>query len=242
MMTGMISPCCAWVWALNCLQNSMMFTPRWPSAGPTGGLGFACPAGICSFTSATTFFAIDSSRLSSGLLDLHEVELDGRRTPEDADQDAQLALLRLHLFDDAVEVLERPVDHLHVLAGLEEDLRLRLDRALLDLLRDLSHLGLGDRRRIGGAADEAGDLGSRFDDVPRVVIQKHVHEDVAGKELPRRRPLLPLHQLDDLLRRHEDLAEVLLLAERADALLERGFHLVFVARVRLDQVPLLLDV
>ena len=39
------SPC---VRALNCLQNSMMFTPRWPSAGPTGGLGLAWAAATCS--------------------------------------------------------------------------------------------------------------------------------------------------------------------------------------------------
>ena len=39
-----------WVAALNCLQNSMMLTPRWPSAGPMGGDGLACPAGHCSLT------------------------------------------------------------------------------------------------------------------------------------------------------------------------------------------------
>ena len=38
------------VWALNALQNSMMLTPCCPSAGPTGGLGLACPAGTCSLT------------------------------------------------------------------------------------------------------------------------------------------------------------------------------------------------
>jgi hypothetical protein len=32
--------------ALNSLQNCMMFKPRWPSAGPTGGEGLAFPAGI----------------------------------------------------------------------------------------------------------------------------------------------------------------------------------------------------
>ena len=35
------------VWALKSLQNCMMFSPRWPRAGPTGGEGFALPAGIC---------------------------------------------------------------------------------------------------------------------------------------------------------------------------------------------------
>ena len=32
--------------ALNALQNSIMFKPFWPRAGPTGGDGFALPAGI----------------------------------------------------------------------------------------------------------------------------------------------------------------------------------------------------
>ena len=38
-------PC---VWALKALQNSMIFTPCWPNAGPIGGDGFALPAGIWS--------------------------------------------------------------------------------------------------------------------------------------------------------------------------------------------------
>ena len=33
------------VFALKALQNSMMLRPRWPSAGPIGGDGFAEPAG-----------------------------------------------------------------------------------------------------------------------------------------------------------------------------------------------------
>ena len=43
--TGMMRPFWSWVWALNALQNSMMFTPCWPSAGPTGGAGLAGAAG-----------------------------------------------------------------------------------------------------------------------------------------------------------------------------------------------------
>ena len=44
--TGMIVPESCWVCALNALQKSMMLTPCWPRAGPTGGAGFAAPAGI----------------------------------------------------------------------------------------------------------------------------------------------------------------------------------------------------
>src|SRR6185503_10055714 len=44
---------------LNSLQNAMMLMPCGPSAVPTGGAGFALPAGICSFTNPVTFFAIE---------------------------------------------------------------------------------------------------------------------------------------------------------------------------------------
>ena len=40
------------------LQNSMMFTPAWPNAGPTGGAGLALPADTCSFMRAVISFAI----------------------------------------------------------------------------------------------------------------------------------------------------------------------------------------
>ena len=39
----------SWVLALKALQNSIIFSPFWPNAGPTGGDGLAFPAGICNF-------------------------------------------------------------------------------------------------------------------------------------------------------------------------------------------------
>jgi hypothetical protein len=35
--------------ALKALQNSIMFTPLCPNAGPTGGEGLAAPAGMFNF-------------------------------------------------------------------------------------------------------------------------------------------------------------------------------------------------
>src|SRR3712207_506852 len=52
----MIVPASGWVWALNALQNSMMLTPCWPSAGPTGGAGVAAPALIWSLMTAVNRF------------------------------------------------------------------------------------------------------------------------------------------------------------------------------------------
>src|SRR5574340_1486505 len=46
MTTGITMPSWDWVLALQVLQNSIIFTPCCPRAGPTGGEGLAFPAGI----------------------------------------------------------------------------------------------------------------------------------------------------------------------------------------------------
>src|ERR1700760_2488093 len=88
--------------ALYALQNSMMLTPCWPSAGPTGGAGLACPAWICSLISPTTFFFGGMAVLSLSLLvgsgpalnlgDLVEGQFDRRFTSEDGHQHLELLL------------------------------------------------------------------------------------------------------------------------------------------------------
>src|SRR3954469_24533480 len=129
MRTGTMRPSFAWAWvaALNSLQKPMMLTPCWPSAGPTGGDGFALPAGSCSLTNPVIFFAMlppmlraprcarrRQSRLlrlrrserphaSLRLLHLHEVQLDRRRAPEDRHEYPHPSLVRVHFLDGAVE-------------------------------------------------------------------------------------------------------------------------------------------
>src|SRR2546426_12597962 len=104
MVTGIGMPFSwSWVLALNDLQNSMMFRPRWPSAGPMGGDGLALPAGTCSLIKPTIFFAtIGSYRVPApsprarllvalkklNLLDLREIQLHRRCATEDGDRHA----------------------------------------------------------------------------------------------------------------------------------------------------------
>src|SRR5437764_3318703 len=148
--TGMIrSPCCA-VRALNSLQNCMMFRPCCPSAGPTGGAGFALPAGHCSLMRAVTFFmTVYSLRRTGGsrpgmtrarrrvrgsrlcFLDLGEVKLDRRRATEHRERDLDLLLVGFDLFDGGRETGKRTVDHANGVAGLEHDARLGLGLAAL---------------------------------------------------------------------------------------------------------------
>src|SRR3954454_12753728 len=54
----MTFPRCDSVAALYALQNSMMLTPCWHSAGPTGGAGVAAPSLIWSLMTAVNRFLV----------------------------------------------------------------------------------------------------------------------------------------------------------------------------------------
>src|ERR671911_1982985 len=167
----MIVPASCWVWALNALQNSMMLTPCWPSAGPTGGAGFAAPAGICSLMSVRTFLAmwVDQVRREPALDLLHlvVVDLDRCLAAEDRDQDLELGGVLVDLGDLAGEVGERAGDHLDRLADRE----LGAGAGALGGLavKQPVHLDLGERNRLVAGADEAGDTRSVLDQAPGVV-------------------------------------------------------------------------
>src|SRR5499433_1809911 len=161
--TGRISPSCELVWALKPLQNSMMLTPCWPRAGPTGGDGFALPAGICSFTIAWTFFAMGSEPLHLVVLELHR-----RHPSEDRHHHLQLAALGIEVVDAALEVHERPLDHPHLVPLLERGLELGLLGALLHLPQDAFDLLGGQGHRLGSRAHEPRNLGRGAHEVPGV--------------------------------------------------------------------------
>src|SRR6184192_3842389 len=117
--TGMMRPFSCAVCALNALQNSMMLTPCWPSAGPTGGAGLAWPPGICSLIIVRIFLAISlpqptwwcacqvknqargsgAPRSSVKLLYLVETQLYRHLALEDVDEHLQLLLVRVDVDD-----------------------------------------------------------------------------------------------------------------------------------------------
>src|SRR5438270_12298818 len=140
----MISPSSLAVRALKFLQKSMMLTPAWPSAGPTGGAGVAFPAGIWSLICPVTFFIVFLARALQ-LLHLQEVQLDRGGPPEDGDHDLQGVAVEVDLLHHALEVREGAVDDAHAVAALERVLRLRLLDRFLDLHEDLVRLFLAQR-------------------------------------------------------------------------------------------------
>src|SRR5207302_909655 len=147
------------VCALNALQNSMMLTPCWPSAGPTGGAGFAWPPGICSLISVSTFFA-----MSVQLLHLVERQLDGHLALEDVDEHLQLLLVGVDVDDLAVEVGERAARHLDRLAELELDLGARPLGGRSAGLEDPVDLAGRERHRLRAGPDEPGHARRVLDD------------------------------------------------------------------------------
>src|SRR5258706_16443679 len=114
------------------------------------------------------------------LLDLKQVELDGRLAAEHVDQHLELALLRVDLVDLAVEVGERSINDAHRLADLELDADLR--RLLLHLLLDGANLFLLQMHRAVRGTHEARDTRRVANDEPRLVRHHHAYEDVAGKD------------------------------------------------------------
>src|SRR5262245_84508 len=227
----------------------MMLTPCWPRAGPTGGAGFAWAAVICSLIWVRTFLATGSYHLSlfaeastrAGLQAFHlqEVELHGGLAPEDADHDLELAALRVDLVDHPVEIRERPVDDLDLLADMEGDLAdlLRFLGLGLAALEDPVHFLVRHRHRPVAGPDEAGDARDVVDQVQHLLVHLELHEHIAGEELAVHLDLLPLLHLGHFFHGDQHLTEAVLQALQLHGLLDALLHLVLVPRVGVHHVP-----
>src|SRR2546425_313798 len=227
------------VWALNALQKSMMLTPCWPRAGPTGGAGVAFPAGMCSLTNPAIFLTMQILGERLELLHLQEIELDGRGAPEDGHHHLDRGPVVVDLVHETGEIRERPVDDADRVAPLEVELRLRLFRRHRDLVDDPVHLFLGERRRLLPRAHEAGHLRSVLDHVPSGVVHLHVDQHVSREKFLLGNDLGAVPHLHDVLRRDQDFADLVLHPERLGPLLEALADLVLVAGIGMHDVPLL---
>src|SRR3954453_18304887 len=230
--TGTVVPASFWVWALNALTNSMMFTPCWPRAGPTGGAGDAAPPTACSLIVVRTFFAI---AWTLDLLDLVEPDLDRRLAAEDRDEHLEAGGVLVYLRDLPREVRQRARDDLDRLADRE----LGPGAGALGGLavQQTVDLDLGQRHGLLGGADEAGDPGRVLDQRPGVLVEVHVDQHVAGHGPLLDLDLLVVLHLGHGLGRHDDLSHRALLTQRLDAVLEVVLDLVLVTGVGVDDVP-----
>src|SRR4051812_318779 len=199
-----------------------------------------------------------SKTMSSELGHLVEAELDGGLALEQRHEDGELAALRLDLADRARQSRERALLDGDRLTGLEVDLggdrrasrgatsalgarSGALHRGLDDLHRALQHVERllePEGRRVVRVADEAGDARSVAHDRPRVLVEVHADEHVAGDAHAVHELALAVLDLDDVLHRDLHLEDRVLLAERALALLDVLLHALLEAGVGVDDVPL----
>src|SRR2546422_3919730 len=262
MTTGIISPSWSFpeVLALNALQNSMRFTPCWPRAGPTGGAGVALPAETWSLTTAETLFAISPSSLLPvrcgvrqgsgtairrprtfclGLLHLIKIQLHGRRATENGDHHAERRAIVVDFVHDAREVLEGAVGDLDVLPFIEHQFRLGMFRSHFHAVNDPVHFLDRQRARLLARTYEPRNAGSGTHQVPGVVVQIHLHQDVPRVEKLRRHDLFPAPHFNNVFGRDHDLAKLRLQSGRLDPALQSLRHLLFEARIGVNDVPAL---
>nr|AHE14892.1 hypothetical protein asmbl_13 [uncultured bacterium] len=202
--------------------------------------------GMTSFSAFRWWFGAPGSDLR----DLGERQLDRRLAAEDGHEDLQLLLLGVDLVDRGRQGREGPVHDGDRLADLEVDDRrgatgdrgggLRGDGGRLGRGRgdqQVDDLVDAQRGRPRRGADEPGDPGGVADRTPGLVVEVHPDEQVPGQLLAVDLGPLAVLDLGDLLGGHLDLEDVVLHVQRLDAGLEVGLHLVLVARVGVDDVP-----
>src|ERR1700680_2902504 len=173
----------------------------------------------------------------SHLLDLGIFELDRGRPAKDRHRDLDPRLLLVDLLDDAVERGERPVGDADLFADLESNRGLWPLDPLLDLAHDARRLGLADRRGPAAAPEKAGDLGGVLDEMPGLVVEIHLDQDIAREKLALRTDLGAALDLDDLLGRHEDFLEPFAQGLLLGLLTDRRRHLLLQAGVDVDPIP-----
>src|SRR5215813_9692461 len=180
MITGMMLSPSFWVLALNCLQNSIILTPCCPNDGPTGGAGFALPAGICNLIWADTSFAMRGLLSTFQTLDtfhLQKAQLNRGRAAEDADHYLQAVVILIHLVNHAVKTKERSI-HDTDIVGLDEfDLFARTRATRVHLLEQFRHFFIGQRSRLCPAADESSDLGRVLDHLQGFISHRRFQFD-----------------------------------------------------------------
>src|SRR5690606_2864192 len=90
---------------------------------------------------------------------------------------------------------------------------------------------------VGLAANKPHDTRRFFYQVPRLIGQFHLHQDIARKKFALGLSLLSATHLHHFLGGYQDFTKLVLHAHQFDSLLERGGHFLFIARIRVYYIP-----
>ena len=134
-----------------------------------------------------------------------------------------------------MEVGERAIHDAHALPLAEADAHRGLLR--LHALQDRFNFLVSQRSGPTSRADKSRYPGGVADQVPRLVVHDHLHEDVAGEDAALHHTPLPLFDIHLFFHRHDNAENLVLHPCRAHPVLQVSLDLVFVARVGVYNVP-----
>ncbi len=161
------------------------------------------------------------------LLDLDEVELDGRVASENRNIDFDFALCGIDQADHTFVAREWTVQDDDYIANLHLDLEAGLGCA--DVFLDDAKFFRCDRDRDIAAADETGDIRRVARDVPGFIRDDHLDQDVAREKSFFLADFFTTANRDFFDFRDFDAENIILHVAAVDALLERTLHGIFVA-------------
>src|SRR4051794_9998946 len=102
---------------------------------------------------------------------------------------------------------------------------------------DARRLGVADRQRLAATAEKPGHLRGVLDEMPGLVVEIHLDQHIARKDLAFRADLGAALDLDDLLGRHEDFLEALRKALLLGLLADRRGNLLLETGIDVNDVP-----
>src|SRR5690606_29136873 len=109
-------------------------------------------------------------------------------------------------------------------------------------LHDLRHFLLGQWGWLVAPPHEPGPAGGVADDVPRVLVHDHLHQHVTREHAALDDTALAVFDLNFFLGRNHDIKDFVVHAHRLNTLLDGMAHLVLIAGVAVDHVPVALVV
>ena len=152
-----------------------------------------------------------------GLDHLIEIDLDRGGAAKNTDKHLELATFVADLVDHTTEVAERTFDDHHLLLPNKFFFHAGLLETAIDLFLDRHQLFVAEwyRRNITVffvmlAPYETSDSVGRDDQVPEILLQVHVQQQIAWEILLRDNTLLPTLAASDLFRRNEDFSDQML--------------------------------
>src|SRR5690348_9248234 len=171
-------------------------------------------------------------------LDAREIQFHRSRASKNCYRNLQTTVIVVDFLDGAVEIRKRTIHYAHLLVALIHHLGLRPVRRNVHPIDDGVHFRFRQRRRRSGRADETGHPRRIAHDVPGIFVQIHFHQHVPRIRHPRRNHFFAAAHFHHIFHGDQHAPDLVLQIESGHTALQALLHLLFKARVGVNDVPL----